>query len=100
VRAASDGEPRLGDETFVRVVYAAAAGCAQRLLPQETLLRSLIPVYLGKVATFVAQTRDASADEAEQHLEALATTYEREKPFLLSRWRARHAPADKTKGGP
>ena len=97
-RAASTPEPSLEDETFVHVVYAAAAGSAQRLLPQETLLRSLIPLYLGKVATFVSRTRDATADEAEDCLEALARTYEREKPFLRSLWQARATSG--SKGGP
>jgi hypothetical protein len=97
-RAASAPEPSLEDETFVRIIYAAAAGCAKRRLPEETLLRSLIPLYLGKVATFVARTRDATADEAEERLEALALTYEREKPFLRSLWPAREASG--SKGGP
>ncbi len=99
-RAASGPEPCLEDETFVRIIYSAAVGCARRRLPQETLLRSLIPVYLGKVATFVAQTRDATAEEAEERLEALALTYEREKPFLRSLWQAPGAHASSTKGGP
>ncbi len=99
-RAAAGPEPCLEDETFVRTIYAAAVGCARRRLPQETLLRSLIPVYLGKVATFVAQTRDATAEEAELRLEALALTYEREKPFLRSLWQAPGSPASSAKGGP
>ena len=101
VRLAASGDvPRLGDETFVRVIYSAAAGYAGRRLPRETLLRSLIPVYLGKVATFVEDTRDASADGAEERLEALALTYEREKPFLLSLWGAFETSATAAKGGP
>lgn len=98
--AASGDVPRLGDETFVRVVYGAAAGYAARRLPGETLLRSLVPIYLGKVATFVDETRSASAEEAEERLESLALTYEREKPFLLSLWDAVETSATASKGGP
>ncbi|HTS02335.1 MAG TPA: glycosyltransferase [Thermoanaerobaculia bacterium] len=101
VRAAASGDaPRLDDETFVRVVYGAAAGYAGRRLPGETLLRSLVPVYLGKVATFVEETRSASADEAEERLESLALTYEREKPLLLSLWDSVEMPKTASKGGP
>jgi glucosylglycerate synthase len=99
-RAASGDVPRLGDDTFVRVIYGAAAGYAGRLLPRETLLRSLVPVYLGKVATFVEETRDASADEAEERVESLAETYEREKPHLLSLWDALEGSRTASKGGP
>ena len=99
-QAASGPVPRLDDETYVRVVYGAAAGYAGRRLGRETLLRSLVPVYLGKVATFVEDTRDASADEAEERLEALALTYEREKPYLLSLWDALEPSTHASKGVP
>jgi hypothetical protein len=101
VKSAASGDvPLLDDETFVRIVYAAAAGYVGRRLPRETLLRSLVPIYLGKVATFVEDTRTATAEEAEERLESLALTYEREKPYLLSLWDALEAPSTASKGGP
>ena len=34
----------------------SAAGFHRKALPPSTLIRSLVPLYLGKVATFVAET--------------------------------------------
>jgi glycosyltransferase involved in cell wall biosynthesis len=97
--AAAGSVPALSDETFVRIIYAAAAGWRHPALPRETFVRSLVPLYLGKVATFVEETRDATTEEAEARLEALAKTYEAEKPLLASRWDAAPEPATPAKGG-
>jgi hypothetical protein len=45
-----------------------------------------VPLYLGKVASFVAETRDGSADEAEERLERMAETFERQKDVLRALW--------------
>jgi glycosyltransferase involved in cell wall biosynthesis len=84
--AAARIPPSLSDELFVRIVYGAAAGYARRSLPRETLIRSLVPLYLGKVATFVEETREAEAGEAEARLDTLARVYESEKTSLVSAW--------------
>lgn len=87
-QAARPAEPRLSDEAWVRVLYEAAAGWRARALPGEALIRSLVPLYLGKVATFVTETRDASAEEAEARLTLLAEKFETQKDLLRSLWAA------------
>ena len=84
--AAARVPPSLSDELFVRIIYDAAAGYTRKSLPRETLIRSLVPLYLGKVATFVEETREAEASEAEARLETLARVYESEKTSLVSTW--------------
>ena len=84
--AAARVPPSLSDELFVRIVYGAAAGYARGSLQREMLILSLVPLYLGKVATFVEETREAEASEAEERLEALARVYESEKASLVSAW--------------
>ncbi len=78
----------LGDEAWVRILSEAVAGFRRRVLPAGTLIRSLVPLYLGKVATFVAETEAGSADEAEARLEELALAYERGKEELEVLWGA------------
>ncbi|MGE5346404.1 MAG: cell wall biosynthesis glycosyltransferase [Acidithiobacillales bacterium] len=80
-------EPTLRDESWARILFEAVAGWKRRLLPAETLILSLVPLYLGKVATYVAETRDVTDEEAEQRLHALAAVFEREKDALRSLWR-------------
>jgi hypothetical protein len=78
----------LGDEAWVRIVAEAAAGFRRRALPPATLIKSLVPLYLGKVATFVAETEAGTAEEAEARLEELALAYERGKGGLEALWGA------------
>jgi hypothetical protein len=70
----------------VKIVAEAASGFRRRVLPPATLIKSLVPLYLGKVATFVAETEAGSAEEAEARLEELALAYERGKGELEALW--------------
>jgi len=85
--AAAGPEAALSDEVWVRILFEAVTGWRRRSLPAETLIKSLVPLYLGKVATFVAETRNATDEEAEHRLETLAGVFEREKNVLRDLWR-------------
>ena len=43
------------DPLWVRVVHDFALAYRRRALPREQLLRSLVPLYLGRTASFVLQ---------------------------------------------
>jgi hypothetical protein len=78
---------RLDDELWARVVYDFALGYRLRAIPRQHLLRSLVPLYSGWLASFILQVRDASAEAADQRVEDLCAVFERQKPYLISRWR-------------
>jgi glycosyltransferase involved in cell wall biosynthesis len=82
-----EDEFRFSDETWVRSVYDFALGHRLRVIGRDHLLRALTPLYLGWVASFIQQTKEAGPDEVEQRLEKLCLTYEAQKPYLISRWR-------------
>ncbi len=46
---------RFPDPLWVRVVHDFAVAYHRRALPREQLLRSLVPLYLGRTASFVLQ---------------------------------------------
>ncbi len=75
------------DGTWVRIIYDFAIAFHLRTLSRDHLLRALTPIYLGWVASFVTQVQDAGPREVEQRLERLCVVYERQKPYLISRWR-------------
>jgi hypothetical protein len=50
------------------------------------LLRSLTPLYLGRVASFVIETREMYAAQVEDRIERLCLTFENLKPYLLASW--------------
>jgi glucosylglycerate synthase len=85
--AAPDAEFRLEASMWARMVYDFALAHRLRLVAREQLLRSLTPLYLAWLASFILQLRDAPASEAEERLEQVCLAFETEKPHLISGWR-------------
>jgi len=80
-------EFRLDDELWARVVYDFAIGHRLRVVAREHLLRSLVPLYSGWLASYVWQVREGSPEEPERRIEALAQAFENQKAYLIARWR-------------
>jgi glucosylglycerate synthase len=78
---------RFSDDLWARVVYDFALGHHWSVVYRDHLLRSLVPLYLGRTAAFVLATRRRDATAAESALDAVATAFEREKTYLVDRWR-------------
>ncbi|MBM4349334.1 MAG: glycosyltransferase [Deltaproteobacteria bacterium] len=85
---------KLSDEAFflphdlwVRLIYEFAIAYHQGLVHREHLLKSMIPLYLGKVASFVKENVDSSAIEVEKKIESLCQVFEGMKPYLVERWK-------------
>ncbi|HEY7675512.1 MAG TPA: glycosyl transferase family 2, partial [Candidatus Methylomirabilis sp.] len=78
---------RVPDPVWAEVVYRFALAHHRRVLPRDHLLRSLLPLYLGRTAAFVLEMWEAGPDEVEARIEALATTFEETKALLESDWR-------------
>jgi hypothetical protein len=75
------------DPLWVRVIHDFAIAYRRRALPREQLLRSLVPLYLGRTASFVRATAESSAAEVEAAIQALADEYVGQKADLRERWR-------------
>jgi hypothetical protein len=78
---------RFPDDLWARVVSEFSLGHHYAVVHRDHLLRSLVPLYLGRTASFVLATepRDAAATEAQ--LERQGMAFERQKPYLVERWR-------------
>ncbi|MDO8427018.1 MAG: glycosyltransferase [Deltaproteobacteria bacterium] len=77
---------RFPKELWARVVYDFMLASRHRRLPEEHLLRSLLPLYFGRTASFFLEVEDLSDDEAEDEVERVCMEYERQKGYLLERW--------------
>lgn len=73
---------------WVRTIYDFAVAYHKMVINREHLLKSLTPLYLGRTASFVLETPDASAEEVDQILENLCQEYEAWKPYLIERWKS------------
>lgn len=78
---------RMPDALWARVVYDFAVGWRVKIMDREQLLRSMTPLYLGWVASFVNEVAPLGRQEAEARVERLCEVFEAEKPYLISRWR-------------
>jgi hypothetical protein len=86
--AVGKAEPfRFPDDLWVRAVYDFALGYHLRMMNRDHLLRALTPLYLGWLASFVVEMQDADGSQVEARIEQLCIAYERQKPYLISRWR-------------
>ena len=74
------------DSLWVRVVFDYALAYRQRALNREQLLRSLVPLYLGRTASVVVRNMDSGAEAVEASIRALADTFVGEKGYLRERW--------------
>jgi hypothetical protein len=77
----------LDDELWARIVYDFAIAYRLRVVARDHLLRSLVPLYLGWLASFVQQTRELTVGAVEQRVDQLCLVFEAQKPYLIARWR-------------
>jgi hypothetical protein len=78
---------RLDDALWARVVYDFAVGFRLRAVAREHLLRSLVPLYSGWLASYLLQVGEGDPVTADLRIETLAEAFETQKPYLIARWR-------------
>ncbi len=85
----------IDDELWAGIIYEFAAAFRAQPPVRSHLVKSLTPLYLGRVASFVNETRDMSAAEVERRIESLCVVFEYLKPLLVRRWNGDTAPFPK-----
>lgn len=81
-------EFRFPIDVWVRVIYDCAISYHEKVVHREHLLKALTPLYLGRTASFVMETRESDAEEVERVIERMCREYEAQKPSLIERWRS------------
>jgi hypothetical protein len=72
---------------LVQTVYDSAVAYHEKVIHREHLLKSLTPLYLGRTASLVLETKGGSPEEVQQTMEQGCQTFEAMKPYLVERWR-------------
>lgn len=85
-QAAAQDKFHLDDDLWVQIIYDFGCAYQRRRLHRGHLLRSLTPLYLARVASFVIETREMFAAEVETRIENLCLAFENLKPYLKERW--------------
>jgi hypothetical protein len=86
------------DDLWARVVYDLVISTRQGAMETAQLVAALVPIYFGRVASFVVENRHLDTADAEERVERQAREFELLKPYLVDRWRALDAAAEA--GGP
>jgi glucosylglycerate synthase len=76
---------RMPESLWARIVYDFLLAHRLRTINRGHLLGALIPLYLAWVASHFNVV--SSGVDPERHIETVATAFEIEKPYILSRWR-------------
>ncbi len=89
LRQLANGEPeafRFPDDLWVRVIYAFARAYRHRVIERSQLVRSILPLYMGRVASWVIETWSSDAAEVDQRIERLRERFEAGKPLFRLGW--------------
>lgn len=81
-----EGVRAFPDGLWAHIVYEFAAAHHRVVMNREHLSQALLPLYLGRTASFI--TDMAAADDAaiEGRIEALELEFEASRPHLVERW--------------
>lgn len=80
---------RFHSELWVKAVYEFAASYHKSVMSRDHILQALVPLYRGRMFTFLVENRTASAAEVGNNIESLCLEFERLKPYLLELWNSR-----------
>src|SRR3984893_18158286 len=77
-----------GADLWVTVLYEFAASYHHSVINRDHLVQALVPLYRGKIYSFIAEYADASAVDLEEANEKLCLEFERQEPYLTEKWKA------------
>ena len=83
-----DREFHYKDELWVRTLCEFAASYHHAAIDRDHLIQALVPLYRGRIYSFLQEHHDSSPEDIEAHSENLCLEFERQKTYLVERWKA------------
>ncbi|HEY7131063.1 MAG TPA: hypothetical protein VH440_02375 [Candidatus Limnocylindrales bacterium] len=74
------------DDLWARLIYDLVIAARSNEPPIEQLVAALVPIYFGRVGSFVIENRHQTTEGAEDRVERQAREFELLKPYLVQRW--------------
>jgi glucosylglycerate synthase len=81
------GQFHFPDALWARVVYDFLLAYRTRVVYRSHGAQSLAPLYLGRAASLVLETRAQPGSALALHTQTIARVFEEQKPYLVDRWR-------------
>ncbi|UCG12968.1 MAG: glycosyltransferase [Deltaproteobacteria bacterium] len=73
-------------ELWARILFTYSVAYKKEVADRQELLKSLLPLFLGKTLSFVKKTERMSIQQAEEYIENECMIFEETKPYLLGKW--------------
>lgn len=77
---------RFSNALWVRTVYEFAAAYHHSIINRSHLVQALVPIYRGRVHSFLTVHRSDDPEDMEADLEDLCQEFLRQKSFFVERW--------------
>jgi glycosyltransferase involved in cell wall biosynthesis len=77
---------RFPAELWVSIVFEFVLAYHHQKIATEHLIKSLIPLYMGRNASFFLEVTRLNNDEAEDVIEELCVEFEKQRRYLLEAW--------------
>jgi hypothetical protein len=74
------------DELWVSTVYEFAASHHRAVMNRQHVMQALVPLYLGRVASFFREHAQVDPHRIDERLEALCQAFDRGRPGLVEGW--------------
>ncbi|HEX5828711.1 MAG TPA: hypothetical protein VFY23_14385, partial [Candidatus Limnocylindrales bacterium] len=82
------------DDLWARCIYDLVLATRRGDIETGQLVAALVPIYFGRVGSFVIENRHLTTADAEERVERQAREFELLKPYLVDRWLALDAEAE------
>ncbi|MGD2126697.1 MAG: glycosyl transferase family 2, partial [Desulfobacteraceae bacterium] len=73
-------------DLWARILYDTALSYRDKVCELDLMMDSLIPLYFGRVFSFVRKTKRMSTRQAEDAIEEDCITFEMTKPYFIRKW--------------
>ncbi len=76
------------DDLWGRVIFDLVLATRRGELDTGVMVAALVPIYFGRVGSFVIENRHLATADAEERVERQARQFELDKSYLVERWEA------------
>ena len=79
---------RYKDELWVKTLCEFAGSYHRAAIDRDHLIQALVPLYRGRIYSYLLEHQDSSPEDIEADSEKLCLEFERQKPYLIERWKS------------
>jgi glucosylglycerate synthase len=78
---------RFENQLWAKTLYDFTASYHHAVLNRDHLIQAFVPLYRGRICSFLLQHQDSSQEEIEADVQDLCGRLDKLKPYLVERWK-------------